>query len=96
LVEALKLDLFGPDNDHKFAHELLPDAPSRWYLTGFLVPSEAPIEQESDETTTEGIDFGGEPYVGSYEKWIGSALRPNRAGLDSRGTARGKPHSSRH
>jgi hypothetical protein len=38
LVEALKLDLVGPDNDHAFAHELLPDAPLRWYLSGFLVP----------------------------------------------------------
>ena len=34
LVEALKLDLVGPDNDHAFAHELLPDAPSRWYSLG--------------------------------------------------------------
>ena len=44
LVEALKLDLIGPGNDHAFAHELLPDAPSRWHLYGFLVPAEAPVE----------------------------------------------------
>ena len=50
LVETLKLDLVGPDNDHAFAQKLLPDAPLRWYLTGFLVPSEAPVEQKSDET----------------------------------------------
>ena len=30
LVEALNLDLVGPANHHAFAHELLPDAPSRW------------------------------------------------------------------
>ncbi len=39
LVEALELDLIGPSNDHPFAHELLPQSPRRWYLTGFLVPS---------------------------------------------------------
>ncbi|MEI6395276.1 MAG: hypothetical protein WCT12_29740, partial [Verrucomicrobiota bacterium] len=50
LVGAVKLDLVGPDNDHAFAHELLPDAPSRWYLSGFLVPSEAPADQKTDET----------------------------------------------
>ena len=60
LVEALKLDLVGPDNAHAFAHELLPDAPSRWYLTGFLVPAEAPVEQKTDETSNEEIDSGGD------------------------------------
>jgi len=58
IVEALKLDLVGPDNDHPFANELLRDPPSRWYLSGFLVPTEAPIEQRSDETDTEELDFG--------------------------------------
>lgn len=39
---------------------MLPDAPSRWYLTGFLVPAEAPVEQKSDETSNEEIDSGGD------------------------------------
>jgi hypothetical protein len=56
LIDALRLDLVGPDNDHPFANELLPDAPSRWYLTGFLVPTGAPIDQRADETSTEEID----------------------------------------
>jgi len=30
LVEALRLDLVGLDNNHPFAHELLRDPPSRW------------------------------------------------------------------
>lgn len=38
LVETVELDLVGPRNDHAFAHELLPQSPQRWYLTGFLVP----------------------------------------------------------
>ena len=49
LVEALKLDLVGPDNDHAFAHELPPDVPSRWYLSGSLVTAEAPPDQKTDE-----------------------------------------------
>ncbi|HKV40879.1 MAG TPA: DISARM system helicase DrmA [Blastocatellia bacterium] len=58
LVQALALDLVGPSNDHAFARELLSQSPSRWYLTGFLVPSEAPVEQKTDETATEEIDSG--------------------------------------
>jgi hypothetical protein len=38
IVEAIELDLIGPTNDHAFTKELLPEAPTRWYLTGFLVP----------------------------------------------------------
>lgn len=60
LVTALRLDLIGPSNDHAFAEELLPEPPTRWYLSGFLVPSDAPIEQRSDETSTEEIDGGGD------------------------------------
>ena len=29
LIEALRLDLVGPDNRHAFANELLPESPSR-------------------------------------------------------------------
>jgi hypothetical protein len=41
LVETLQLDLVGPRNNHPFAHELLPQSPQRWYLTGYLVPQSA-------------------------------------------------------
>lgn len=56
MVDTLRLDLIGPHNDHAFARELLPETPTRWYLTGFLVPSGAPIAQRFDETSTEEID----------------------------------------
>jgi hypothetical protein len=36
LVEALQLDLVGPWPEHPFARELLPENPTRWYLTGYL------------------------------------------------------------
>ena len=42
LVETVCLDLIGPSNDHRFAHELLPQSPQRWYLNGYLVPQSAP------------------------------------------------------
>ena len=60
LNEALRLDLIGPDNDHAFAHELLPQSPRRWYLTGYLVPSNAPIQQRRDEESDEEIDSVGD------------------------------------
>ena len=59
LVEALRLDLVGPDNDHVFAHELLPESPTRWYLTGFLVPRHAPEEQRTDAQAQEELEAGG-------------------------------------
>jgi len=58
LVEALRLDLIGPDNGHAFAHELLPESPTRWYLTGFLVPRHAPEEQRADPQAADEIDTG--------------------------------------
>jgi hypothetical protein len=36
--------------------EILPQAPSRWYLTGFLVPLEAGEVQKSDETANDDLD----------------------------------------
>lgn len=60
LVEALRLDLVGPDNDHAFANELLPESPRRWYLTGFLVPIGAPEEQRTDAQAIEELDAGGD------------------------------------
>lgn len=73
IVEALKLDMVGPDNRHAFARELLPDAPSRWYLCGFLVPSTAPTEQKSDETSSDEIDSADDT------KGTDDAAPPDRA-----------------
>ncbi len=58
LVDALRLDLVGPDPDEPshaaYAMETLPTAPSTWYLTGFLVPFQA---ADTDETSTEQMDM---------------------------------------
>ena len=56
LVDALKLDLVGPENGTDLEAEVLPQAPSRWYLTGFLVPLEAGEAQKSDETANDDFD----------------------------------------
>lgn len=63
LVEALRLDLVGPGEvigQAAYAlcdaHELLPQRPSTWYLTGFLVPSEADAEQRVDEQSADELD----------------------------------------
>ena len=56
LIHALRLDLVGPTNDGPLATEELPEFPSRWYLTGFLVPSGASLEQRSDAETDDTLD----------------------------------------
>jgi hypothetical protein len=35
-MQALRLDLIGPENGTELGAEILPQAPSRWYLTGAL------------------------------------------------------------
>ena len=48
LVGVLQLDLVGPGLASEHETEILPTPPSRWYLTGFLVPFEA-RESQRDE-----------------------------------------------
>ena len=66
LVEALRLDLVGPRTGHpphaRYAAEELPAAPSQWYLTGFLVPFEAPLDERSDDDAqADELDDAGRP-----------------------------------
>jgi hypothetical protein len=56
LVHTLGLDLVGPDRDSELLAEVLPQPPSRWYLTGFLVPIDAGEGQKIDEAAVEGVD----------------------------------------
>ena len=58
LVEALRLDLIGPDAIEKLGtpDEVLPQSPSRWYLTGFLVPLDAGEEQRAQEGSDDDLD----------------------------------------
>src|SRR5258706_7374784 len=61
LVAALELDLVGPAPGSEHEAEILPAAPSRWYLTGFLVPYESSAKQRQDETASEQIPLGVTP-----------------------------------
>lgn len=60
LIDALRLDLVGPHagngNHADYAEEVLPIAPSKWYLTGFLIPYEAPATQRSDDDVDDQLD----------------------------------------
>ena len=63
LVEALVLDLIGPIHDPARATERLDQSPSRWYLTGFLVPRDRPskdLPAETDEDDENDDLFGSE------------------------------------
>ena len=54
MMDALQLDLVGPlAGDARYAEEVLPRAPSKWYLTGFIVPWEAAPQERSDDTADE-------------------------------------------
>jgi Helicase conserved C-terminal domain len=59
LIEALRLDLIGPTRGHELESEILPTPPSRWYLTGFLVPHEAAEVDRRDETADEQLEIAG-------------------------------------
>src|SRR5262249_54800333 len=56
LIDSLRLDLVGPDRGLGTPNEVLPQGPSRWYLTGFLVPMEAEEPKKAEESSTEGLD----------------------------------------
>jgi len=48
-------DVHDADHD-QYQAEILPIAPSKWYLTGFLVPYEAPVDERSDDDADDQVD----------------------------------------
>ena len=63
LTDALYLDLVGPAKSLGTSgrslgdlNESLPQRPSAWYLTGFLVPLEADASQRADEQSADELD----------------------------------------
>ncbi len=88
LVEALNLDLVGPWAGHALSDEKLPGwiRPSTWYLTGFLVPTDAPVEQRSDADEDDDLDavpeHGGLPEESAEERKAAKrSLFPSSMGL---------------
>jgi hypothetical protein len=63
LIDTLRLDLIGPRSgetgDERYAEEQLPLAPSKWYLTGFLVPYETPLDERGDADGSDVLDVVG-------------------------------------
>ena len=83
LVDALRLDLIGPrPDDETLQRERLPQAPSRWYLTGFLVPSDAPQGQRAQDVEEE-IDEPVEPPQGADDAREPERVSGKRAFLPS-------------
>ena len=67
LTNALRLDLVGPGEvlgaegqELGDASEILPQRPSTWYLTGFLVPLDADPEQKIDAQSADELDEGSD------------------------------------
>ena len=64
LVDALRLDLVGPDPyepaDARLVTEVLPESPSQWYLTGFLAPIDAPESESADDDASDDLEGGGD------------------------------------
>lgn len=82
LVEALIADLVGPfarkpGETHSDAPEVLRIAPSRWYLTGFLVPeTQGLVEQPDDDDDDAGAGDDDDAPENSRAEPI--ARRPRR------------------
>ncbi len=65
LTKTLHLDLIGPANGSAFETELLPETPTTWYLTGYLVPAGADEDQRKGDD--EGDDIDEVPAVGGFD-----------------------------
>ena len=71
LINSLRLDLVGPtsalldqlqengckEEAEALTEEILDRGPSRWYQTGFLIPSETTIDCRADDTSDD--EFAG-------------------------------------
>ena len=63
LIEALELDLIGAK-----PHEILSEAPTKWYLSGFLAPYGVPQTDRSDDLGDDEIDQASRTGMGDDEK----------------------------
>src|SRR5690349_12072840 len=61
LVEVLRTDLVGPSAQDEVLHQ----SPSRWYLTGFLVPTSTP--ETADDEGADQLELLEKPTGGDDE-----------------------------
>ena len=80
LAHALRLDLIGPGPEGEHAEERLPgwERPSMWYLTGFLVPTETPATQRSDDEEEDDFDAEIPEKLGLAEETVQHGKRAKR------------------
>jgi hypothetical protein len=77
LVEALEADLVGPFA--RDGQEVLPIAPSRWYLTGFLAPQGGRVPDANDRDSEPGeLAAGAETQAEDAGRDEPEAKRPVR------------------
>jgi len=85
LIKAMRLDLVGPSPGHEFSNEILPETPTKWYLTGFLVPEQAPeahrtdaeADDQADVVGEEGADDGSTPERAPRRSFLPSSMGLN-------------------
>jgi hypothetical protein len=58
LLDALQVDFIGPSGGLGNHRELLPQAPSRWYLIEFLVPHNADEHQRYESNSHDEANQG--------------------------------------
>jgi hypothetical protein len=63
LIKALEMDLIGAKPD-----EILPEAPTKWYLSGFLAPYGVPQSDRSDDFGDDEIDEASRTGAGDDEQ----------------------------
>lgn len=74
LIDALHLDLIGPPIGSPLVSEILPETPpSRWYLTGFLIPLDTPEEARA------AADADDESDTADEERGADDAAAPEKA-----------------
>src|SRR5687768_13308755 len=56
LGDSLRLDLIGPGPADPQVAEVLDRAPTRYYLSGFLAPWNAPAAQKEDEEAQDELE----------------------------------------
>jgi len=85
LSRALRLDLIGPDTTQAEGAEMLDRAPTRWYLSGFLAPWDAPAAQKEDDDAQDELPLA-EGDAGEEDE--------DDAGRDTQAARRGRFPSS--
>ncbi|MBU47172.1 MAG: helicase [Deltaproteobacteria bacterium] len=68
LLDAMHMDLVGPSPDSPTQQEeIVKTAPSKWYLTGFLVPTETELAERVGEDEDEQLDVVSRMSAGDDE-----------------------------